>query len=38
MSVNLIGTPKFSGNKGCRPYLEIYNVQENKLVYNFSFD
>lgn len=32
LSVNLSGVPKFSGKKGCRPFIEIYNVRENKLV------
>ena len=32
LSVNLMGLPRFSGNKGCRPYIEIYNVRENRLV------
>lgn len=34
------GTPKFSGNNGCRPYIEIYNVRENKMVNkkNVSFN
>jgi hypothetical protein len=32
VSVTLGGIPCFQKNKSCRPYIEIYNVKENKLV------
>lgn len=38
VSVSLLGLPKFSGNKGCcRPFIEIYNVRESKLVFFYHF-
>ena len=35
-SIVLNGIPHFSGSEGCRPYIEIYNVLENKMVYFYS--
>ena len=31
-TIILHGCPDFSQNRGCRPFLEIYEVKTNKLV------
>lgn len=36
VSVTLGGIPKYQKSESCRPYIEIYNVKENKLVLIYS--